>query len=67
MGKLPRYLNYLKEIKAIKEYLKDTSKSEKTINTYLLALDKFFPFLINRFKSEIDRLFKSKGVERFYN
>ena len=56
MGKKPRYLNYLKEVKPIEEYLKDTSKSEKTINTYLLALDKFFPFLVNRFKSEIKEI-----------
>ncbi len=55
-GKKPRYLNYLKEVKPIGEYLKDTSKSEKTINTYLLALDKFFPFLVNRFKSEIKEI-----------
>ncbi len=56
MGRETRYLKYLKEIPSIKEYLKNTSKSDKTISTYLLALDKFLPFLINRFKDKIEEL-----------
>ena len=56
MVKIPINLNYLKEINSIKDYLRDTPKTEKSIKTYLLALDKFFPYLINRFKESIPEL-----------
>jgi len=49
-------INYLEEINSIKEYLRDTPKSRKSIKAYLLALDKFFPYLINRFKDNIKEL-----------
>ncbi|HEC37697.1 MAG TPA: hypothetical protein ENI29_05630 [bacterium] len=56
MSRKQNYLKYLTEIKPIKEYLRNTSKTDKTINTYLLALDKFFPYLVERFKSEISEI-----------
>lgn len=47
-------LEYLKTIVPIKDYLRDTPKSEKSIKTYLMALDWLFPTLIDRFKNEIN-------------
>lgn len=47
-------LEYLKTIVPIKDYLRDTPKSEKSIKTYLMALDWIFPSLIDRFKNEIN-------------
>jgi len=58
MPRIAKYLKYLREIKPIKEYLRDTPKSAKSIKTYLLAMDQFFPYLIQRFKNDIDSLSK---------
>lgn len=49
-------LNYLEQITSIKDYLRDTPKTKKSIKTYLQALDKFFPYLMNRFKENIVEL-----------
>ena len=59
-------LNYLKEIESIKDYLRDTPKTEKSIKTYLLALNKFFPYLVNRFKESIVEL-KDFDLNAYYN
>ncbi len=56
MVKITINLNYLKEIVSIKDYLRDTPKTEKSIKTYLLALDKLFPYFVNRFKENITEL-----------
>jgi len=59
-------LNYLKEIISIKDYLRDTPKTEKSIKTYLQALDKFFPYLVNRFKENIIEL-RDFDLNAYYN
>lgn len=63
MGKTTLYINYLKEINPIKEYLKDTSISDKSIKTYLQAIDKIFPYLVDRFKEKIGITF---SLEKYY-
>ncbi|MBA7516086.1 hypothetical protein ES705_08131 [subsurface metagenome] len=65
MVKIQINLNYLKEIKPIKDYLMDSPKSEKSIKTYLLALDKFFPYLVNRFKENMVEL-KDFDLNAYY-
>jgi len=64
MPRISRYLNYLKEITPIKEYLRDTPKSAKSIKTYLLSVNHFFPYLAQRFKNEIDSL-STFNIEKF--
>lgn len=65
MGRISKDLNYLKNIKPIQEHLRDTPKSEKTIKTYLLSLDRFFPYLANRFNDVIENL-KDFDLKGFY-
>lgn len=65
MGRTPKYIKYLEFIKPIKEFLKDTPLSDKSLKTYYLALDKFFPFLFNRFKDNHDEL-KDFDLENYY-
>ena len=40
-------IEYLKQVGKIKEFLKYTNKSEKSLKTYFLALDKFFFYLVD--------------------
>lgn len=47
MVKTQLSFEYLKKIDKIKEFLKYTNKSEKSLRTYFSAFDKFFPFLID--------------------
>lgn len=58
-------INYLKEINNIKNYLRDSPKSEKSLKTYLQALDKLFPYLVNRFKENIEEL-KDFNLKNYY-
>ena len=50
MTKTQISLDYLKEVEKIKEFLRFTTKSEKSLKTYFLAFDKFFPFLVDFFE-----------------
>ena len=43
-------LDYLKQDEKIKDFLKYTNKSEKSLNTHFSAYNKFFPYLINFFE-----------------
>jgi len=52
MGRKALYLEYLKGINPISEYIKDSPKSDKSLKTYLSALNRIFPYLVNRFKDE---------------
>lgn len=65
MAKKPKYLGYLGKIPSISEFLKITSISEKTLKTYYLSLDKFIPFLLNRFKENYEDL-KDFDLEHYY-
>ena len=65
MKRRRKYLEYLTEIEGIKKYLKISSKTEKTIRTYLLALDKFFPYLLNFFKENYTEL-KNFNLESYH-
>jgi len=56
----------LEQIVSIKDYLRDTPKTKKSLKTYLLALDKFFPYLVNRFKENIVEL-KDFDLNAYYN
>lgn len=47
MVKTQKNVEYLKEIDEIKDFLKYTPKSKKSLKTYFSALDKFFPYLVN--------------------
>lgn len=59
--------SYLKQIKPISEYLEDTPLSEKSIKTYMSALDKIFPMMIKRFgKFEIEE-WNNKIREEYKN
>ncbi len=70
MGRTSKDLSYLKNIEPIKKYLIDTPLSDKKIKNSLLATDKVFPYLVNRFKENIEELkdfdlqtFLSKSTE----
>lgn len=65
MGKPKKYLDHLKKIDSIQEFLKNSSISEKTLHTKLQALDKFIPFLMNRFKEDYEEL-KDFDIESYY-
>jgi len=52
-GRKTIYLDYLTSIIPIKEYLKDSPLSEKSVKSKIQALNKFFPYLLNRFKEEL--------------
>lgn len=65
MGRTPIHINYLKEIKPIKIYLRDTTLSKKSLKTKFLALDKFFPFLVQRFRNKIDEI-KIDEIKEIY-
>ena len=43
-------IEYLKQVDKIKEFLKYTNKTEKSLKTYFLALDKFFYYLVDFFE-----------------
>jgi len=64
MTRTPIDLNYLKNVIPIKNYLKDTPLTEKKIRTSLLATDKIFPYLVNRFKDNIQEL-KNFNLQTF--
>ncbi len=63
MVRVVNELEYLKMITPIKNYLRDTPKSAKSIKTYLQALDKIFPAFIDRFRDNIDELKKLDKTE----
>ena len=63
MVRLANDLEYLKTITPIKNYLRDTPKSEKSIKTYLQSFDKIFGFLMDRFRENIDELKKYDKTE----
>jgi len=60
-----RNLNYLVNINKIKDYLRDSPKTDKAKRDYLLALDKFFPYLAERFKDTIEDL-EIFDLQEFY-
>lgn len=56
MGRTSKDLSYLKNIEPIKKYLRDTPLDPKKVKNSLLATDRIFPYLVNRFKENIEEL-----------
>ncbi|KKM72010.1 hypothetical protein LCGC14_1424760 [marine sediment metagenome] len=56
MGRATKNLNYLESIEPIKKFLRDSTLTEKKLKNKLLDMDKIFPYLINRFKDNIQEL-----------
>lgn len=56
MVKIANYLDYIKNIDSVQEFLKNASITEKIFRSKLRALDKFIPFLMNRFKANYQEL-----------
>ena len=56
MGRATKNLNYLKNIEPIKKFLRDSTLTPKKEKNQLSALDKIFPYLVNRFKDNIQEL-----------
>jgi len=65
LTKTPKYLDHLKNIDSIQEFLKNSSITKKSLRTKLLALDKFIPFLMNRFKEDYEEL-KDFDMNAYY-
>jgi len=56
MGRISVNIDYIKQIDDIIEFLKYSDVKDKSLKTYLLAFDKFFPYLVDLFKENHEEL-----------